>query len=115
MTTTWIVVGVCLAVEALFSGSEVAAVSADRLKTRQGAEAGRRGHRLLLKLLAAPQKLLATSLFCTQLAVVTATVTVTLALTERLGETRGELVTLLALTPLLVIFGEIVDEKETRP
>ncbi len=108
MTAALIVAGVCLVIEALFSGSEVALVAADRLKIRQGAEAGRRSHRLLLRMLATPQRLLATTLIGTQLAIVTATVTVTLALSDRYGSGHGALLTLLLLTPVLVILGEIV-------
>jgi CBS domain containing-hemolysin-like protein len=107
-TAAWIVAGVCLLVEALFSGSEVAVVAADRIKIRQNAEAGRSSAKVLLRLLGSPQRLLATTLMGTQLAIVTATITVTFAFTSRWGEGRAELYTLAALTPVLVILGEIV-------
>ncbi|MSP62373.1 MAG: DUF21 domain-containing protein, partial [Myxococcales bacterium] len=108
VTAALIVAGVCLLIEALFSGSEVAVVAADRLKIRLGAEAGQRSYILLLRLLATPQKLLATTLLGTQIAVVTSTVTVTLAMSERYSDARGELYTLALLTPVLVILGEVV-------
>ena len=108
MIAALIVAVVCLVFEALFSGSEVAVVAADRLKVRQGAEAGRAADKLLLRMLATPQRLLATTLIGTQLAVVTATVTMTLALTDLVGNGLAEILTLLALTPVLVILGEIV-------
>jgi CBS domain containing-hemolysin-like protein len=104
----FIVCGACLLVEALFSGSEIAVVAADRLKIRQRADAGSRSSGMLVKLLGTPQRLLATTLMGTQIAIVTASVTMTLYLSERFGQGRGELYTLLALTPALVVFGEIV-------
>lgn len=107
MTPALIVAAVCLVAEAFFSGSELAVVSADRLRIRRGVEEGRRSARLLSQFLATPQKLLATTLLGTQLAVVTSTITVTLALTERYAD-LGELITLATLTPILVVFGEIV-------
>jgi len=108
VTAPLIVVAACLLVEALFSGSEVAVVAADRLKIRQGAEAGRRSAKLLLRMLGSPPRLLATTLMGTQIAIVTATATVTLHLTERYGAARASLYTLAALTPVLVVLGEIV-------
>jgi CBS domain containing-hemolysin-like protein len=107
VTAALIVAAVCLVVEAFFSGSEIAVVACDRIKVRQGVEEGRRSARLLSQFLQVPQRLLATTLVGTQMAIVTSTVTVTLALTSREGN-LGELYTLAALTPVLVILGEIV-------
>ena len=107
MSTALIVAAVCLLVEGFFSGSEIAVVASDRLKIRADAEAGKRSARLLSQFLATPQRLLATTLIGTQVAIVTSTVTVTLALaTAHPG--LAELLTLALLTPTLVILGEIV-------
>ncbi len=114
MTTALWIAAACLLIEALFSGSEIAVVAADRLRIRHGAAAGRRADRLLLHLLASPQRLLATTLMGTQIGIVTATITMTIALSERYGEARAGLYTLLGLTPVLVIFGEIVPKSLGR-
>ena len=109
MTATLWVMGVCLVIEAFFSGSEIAVVSADRLKIRQGTELSVRTRRLLQGFLATPQRLLATTLIGTQLAIVTSTVTLTTTLMRRHdSEGAAEWIVLLALTPVLVILGEIV-------
>ena len=108
MTHALIIAGICLLLEAFFSGSEIAIVATDRLKIRAGVEAGRRSARMLSQFLATPQRLLATTLTGTQIAVVTSTVTVTLALSERYHDGLAELYTLSILTPVLVLLGEIV-------
>jgi CBS domain containing-hemolysin-like protein len=102
-----IVAAVCLLLEAFFSGSEIAVVAADRLRIRSGIDEGRRSARLLSQFLAVPQRLLATTLVGTQIAIVTSTVTITLWLSARYGPLGG-LYTLAALTPVLVVLGEIV-------
>ena len=107
MGSALIVAAVCLIVEGFFSGAEIAVVGADRLKIRRDAEAGHRSARLLQRFLAAPPRLLATTLVGTQLAVVTSTITVTLALHDA-HPGLAELYTLAALTPTLVVFGEIM-------
>ena len=107
MTDALLVACVCLLGEAFFSGSEIAVVASDRLKIRRGVEEGSRSALLLHRFLSTPQRLLATTLIGTQIAVVTSTVTVTLALGER-HPRYAELYTLALLTPALVILGEIV-------
>ena len=108
MTTALIVAGVCLLLEAFFSGSEIAIVATDRLKIRAGVDEGKKSARLLSQFLATPQKLLATTLTGTQIAVVTSTVTITLALSSRVPDGLAEIYTLAFLTPVLVLLGEIV-------
>ena len=70
----------CVSVEAFFSGSEIAVVSANREQIRQKAAAGDRGARLIEGYLLHPQTLLATTLLGTNLATVTFSVTVALYL-----------------------------------
>src|SRR5437867_2526442 len=107
MSHALVVAAVCLIAEAFFSGSEIAVVACDRLKIRRGLEEGRRSARLLNQFLVLPQRLLATTLVGTQIAIAISTVTITLALLRR-NASFAELYTLLGLTPVLVILGEIV-------
>ena len=109
LATALSVAAVCLVFEALFSGAEIAIVSFDRMQLRELLVKGHRGAKLLSKFLTTPQRLIATTLMGTQLAVVTSTVTITLALSDlpEIGP-HAELYTLAFLTPVLVIFGEIV-------
>jgi CBS domain containing-hemolysin-like protein len=98
---------VCLAVEAFFSGSEIAVVSADRMKLRQDAANGSKGAALALKMLERPEWLLSTSLVGTNAAVVTNTTIATGLAIHLLGDGHSWVAVALV-TPLIWIFGEIV-------
>ncbi|MBL9040142.1 MAG: HlyC/CorC family transporter [Myxococcales bacterium] len=105
--------GVCLIIEAFFSSAEIAIVSADRAHIRDLAAAGHRGARLVEDFLIAPHRLLSATLLGTQLAVVVQTVVWTLWLHEHHPH-HVELLLLLGLTPVVVIFGEIVPKAIVR-
>jgi len=60
-------IGVLIALSGFFSGSEIALVSADRLKLRADAERGRHGAALALKMLGQPTRMLGTCLIGTNL------------------------------------------------
>jgi CBS domain containing-hemolysin-like protein len=96
----------CVAVQAFFSGSEIAMVSANRGLLRQRASEGDRGARMAEAFLARPQVLLATTLLGTNLALVTFSVMVALALAASDG--NGELLAIVTVTPMTLILGEVV-------
>lgn len=102
-----IVVAICLVTEGFFSGSEIAVVSADRLKLKTKAEAGSRGAKLALSLLAKPERLLGTCLMGTNLSTVTASTAATAALVTVLPD-AGEALTVAILFPLILLFGELI-------
>lgn len=102
-----LVVLTCLVIEAFFSGSEIAIVSANRVKLRHDAARGSRGARVALKMLEKPEWLLSTTLIGTNIAVVTNTTVATGLIIELLGEAYGWVAVLLV-APLIWIFGEIV-------
>jgi CBS domain containing-hemolysin-like protein len=103
----------CLLLEALFSSTEIAIVSADRAHIRRLAQAGHRGARYVEEFLTAPHRLLSTTLLGTQLAVVTSTVVITLYLHRHHPAHVGWYLTL-GLTPTIVVFGEIVPKAIVR-
>jgi putative hemolysin len=105
MTTAIVVAAVCLLFEAFFSGSEIAIVSADRIRVRQRAAAGDRAAALLESFFESPQRILATTLVGTNCAVVTATVVLTLSM---LVSGRPEWLAVAILSPTLLTFGEII-------
>lgn len=113
MVTALVVAAVCLVLEAFFSSAEIALVSADRAHIRQRAQAGHRGARYVEEFLAAPHKLLATTLLGTQLSLVVSTTVVTLWLYS-VAPHRAELYLLLGLTPIIVTFAEIVPKAIVR-
>ena len=105
--TPVLIMSACLLIEAFFSGSEIAIVSANRMKLRHDAAQGSRGASLALKMLEKPEWLLSTTLIGTNIAVV-ATTTVATGLTiDLLGE-KYAWVAVLFVAPLIWIFGEIV-------
>ena len=68
MTLIVLLITVLVILSGFFSGSELALVSADRLKLRTDAEAGRGGSILALKMLEQPTRMLGTVLVGTNLA-----------------------------------------------
>ena len=107
MTTALIIAAVCLLFEMFFAASEISVISSDQLVISREAAAGRHSARLVEAFLADKQRLLATTLAGTQLSVVVTTVVMTYALHKVYPE-HAELLLLCGLTPVLVVFGEIV-------
>jgi len=104
---TAVIILICLALEAFFSGSEIGVVSADQINLRHNAAKGSRGARLALKMLKKPEWLLATTLVGTNIAVVSNTTMTTALMIQLFGPENGWLAVAVA-APLIWIFGEIV-------
>lgn len=104
----------CLAAEFFFSGAELAMVAADRVRLKARADAGERGPQLALSLLDTPERLVATTLTCHNLAFVTNVTLSTWLILTAAGPNYGEILTLAVMTPLLLILGEIVPKSLFR-
>ncbi len=98
---------VCLIAEGFFSGSEIAVVSADRMKLRADAAKGSKGAQLAIKMLSNPDWLLSTTLVGTNIAVVANTTMATALMIQLFGAAHAWLAVVLV-APLIWIFGEIV-------
>ena len=96
-----------LASEAFFSGSEIALIAANPQKIRKSSKVSLARIRMTLDLLKNRERILATTLCGTNLSVVTNSILITSFLLSQLGD-RGELFAVMLLTPLLLIFGEII-------
>ncbi len=96
-----------LALKGFFSGSEIAIVNSDKLKLRHKAKQGDKRAALLLKMFRTPDVILGTTLVGTNLATVTISTLGALICIHLFGES-GDLISVLLLTPFLLIFGEIV-------
>jgi CBS domain containing-hemolysin-like protein len=96
-----------LSSEAFFSGSEIALIAADPQKLRKSSKASPARIRMTLDLLKNRERILATTLCGTNLSVVTNSILITSFLLSQLGD-RGELYAVILLTPLLLMFGEII-------
>ena len=104
-----IVIGLLLLLaEALFSGAEIAIVSADRARLRAKAEEGNRGASLALDLLEKPEWLMGTILTCHNASFVTNVSLATIAAIDFVGPAYGEALSIALVIPLLVVFGEVV-------
>ena len=98
--------GVLFCFSAFFSGSETALMAIDRLRVKYLAEKGRAGASKLDQLLERPEGLLSAILIGNNLVNIMASVFATALFLDLFG-VHGELMTILILTPLLLIFSEI--------
>ncbi|MCG6967561.1 MAG: hemolysin family protein [Chromatiaceae bacterium] len=96
-----------LLLKGFFSGSEIAMVNSDKVKLRHLAKTGDRGAGLVLKLFHTPDVILGTTLVGTNLATVTISTLGTLIFIDHFG-TVGDLISVIVLTPVLLILGEVV-------
>ncbi len=106
MTTELILVALCIVVQGLFSGSEIAIVGSDRLVLRSRAESGDRAAIRVLKLLENPTRVVGTCLLGTNLATI-AGATLVANMLHRLGDVP-ELLVVAVYTPLTIVFSEMV-------
>ncbi len=104
-----LIVFCCVLCEGFFSGSEIAIVSVDKIKLRHLASLGSKGAMLAQKMLQQPERFLGTTLVGTNLSVVISSVTLTtiLSLHPEFAH-RVEFYVAILLTPLSLLFGEIV-------
>jgi len=102
-----IVILLFLVLKGFFSGSEIAIVNSDKLKLRHQAKQGDHRAKLLLKMFRSPDVILGTTLVGTNLATVTISTLGALICIRVFGEV-GDLISVLLLTPFLLIFGEVV-------
>jgi CBS domain containing-hemolysin-like protein len=114
------IIALLVIAEGFFSGSELALVSADRVAIRAAKEEGGRTARLLAGFLAEPERILTTTLIGTNLCVVSSTTVFGLMLVSMLGDESGsaghntELLTVLLLSPVLLLFGELIPKSIFR-
>lgn len=91
---------------AFFSGSETALMSMDRLRIKYLAEKDRPGARKLARLLERPEGVLSAILVGNNVVNIMVSVFATTLFVDFFGS-RGELMTILILTPILLIFSEV--------
>jgi CBS domain containing-hemolysin-like protein len=102
--------------QGFFSGSELALVSADRVRIRADQESGVRSARLLGRFLEDPERILTTTLIGTNLCVVSAT-TLFAALIHRVASDSpvpAEVLTVVVFGPVCLLFGELTPKSYYR-
>lgn len=105
-TTLAIWTAVCLVLEGFFAGSELALVSADKLKLAHRAAGGNAGAKVAMALARRPEWFFSTTLLGQSLFIVANSTLVTFFIFDHFG-TQYELFGLL-LSPLILVFGEAV-------
>jgi CBS domain containing-hemolysin-like protein len=111
---TALAIAFCILMEGLFTGSEMVLISANRHRLTERARSGERGAQVALDLLSRPDRTLATTLTGTDLFVVLTTVITASFLLPRVGA-HAEWVTVGIVSPLVILFGEIVPKTFARP
>lgn len=96
-----------LLLKGFFAGSEIAIVNSDKIKLKARANQGDPGAKKVLALYKEPDVLLGTTLVGANIATVALTTLCTILFLDWFGN-RGDFYAFLVLTPLLLIFGEIV-------
>ena len=112
MIYVWLI-AIAVAVTAFFSAAEMAFIGANRLRLRHLAEAGNRTAARYLESFKQPERLLSTAMMGVTLAHIIASAVATWALIPVLGNMAAVAVTLF-LTPLLLVFGEVIPKAVAR-
>ena len=112
MIYVWLVV-LAVFVTAFFSAAEMAFIGANRLRLRHLAEAGNRTAARYLDAFRQPERLLSTAMMGVTLAHIIASTLAAWALIPVVGNLAAVIVTL-ALTPLLLVFGEVIPKAIAR-
>jgi len=98
---------VLLLLEGFFSGAEIAIVNANKFRLREQARQGKVGAELVLRMFEKPKRLLTATLVGTNICMVSFTTLGTITLIRFFGEIGGVLAVFL-LSPLVLVFGEVV-------
>ncbi|MCL4246498.1 MAG: DUF21 domain-containing protein, partial [Candidatus Dadabacteria bacterium] len=101
------VVAVSLIVQGFFAGSEIALVSCDKIKLKSLADRGSQSAKLVMNAFSEIERFISTTLVGINLALITSTVVMTLYFEKEYGK-GSEFYAILILSPLIVIFGQIV-------
>jgi len=104
---------ICIALEGFFSGTETAMVSVDRSRIKALAEQGSKRAALVDAVLQTPEKFFSTTLLGTNISVVLSNAVATFLIIKYLGE-GYEYITILIMTPVILILGEIVPKTVYR-
>jgi len=102
-----LVIAICLLLQGFFAGSEIALVSCDKIRMKALADGGSRSAKLVLKAFLEIERFISTTLVGINLALITSTIILTFYLQDAYGK-GGEFYTVLILSPLIIIFGQVV-------
>ena len=109
------IVLLCLLASAFFSSAEIAFLAANRVRLRHLAEQGSRVARGYMEAFQHPERLLSTAMMGVTIAHVVSSAVATTTLLLWLGGGQASLWATIILTPLMLVFGEIVPKALTQP
>jgi putative hemolysin len=109
------IVLLCLLASAFFSSAEIAFLAANRVRLRHLAEQGSRVARGYMDAFQHPEGLLSTAMMGVTIAHVVSSAVATATLLVWLGGGQASLWATIVLTPLMLVFGEIVPKAFTQP
>ncbi len=112
LEATVAVVLFCLFLQAFFAGAEIALISCDKIKMKVLAGRGLRSASLVLKSHSQVERFLGTTLAGINLSLITSTILLTFYIDSRFG--GGEYYSVLILSPLVVVFGQVVPKSIFR-
>ena len=107
-------VGLALVVTALFSAAEMAFLAANRLRLRHLAEGGHRVAARYLEAFREPERLLSTAMLGVTIAHITASSVATWGLIPLVGGTAASIIATVVLTPVMLVFGEVIPKAVAR-
>ncbi len=107
------VIVVCLICEAFFSGTETAMVSLDRSQVKARAQQGSRSAAMIQAVLETPERFFSTTLLGTNMVAVLSNAVATVMVISLLG-VRYQYLTILIMSPLILLFGEVVPKTVFR-
>jgi CBS domain containing-hemolysin-like protein len=96
-----------LLIEGLFSGSEIALLSADKIAMKSKAGRGSAGAKLALRLAKNPERILTSTLVITSISVIVISALCALWAESHYGD-NSEWIAIAVASPLVVIFGELI-------
>lgn len=102
-----LIIFVCLVLQAFFAGSEISLISCDKVKVKALADQGSKRAQLVINSVRNIERFISTALVGINLSLILSTIVLTFYIEDRFGE-GGELYTVLILSPLIVIFGQVV-------
>ncbi len=102
-----LLISLLLVLQAFFAGSEIALISCDKIKMRSLAEDGSTAAGLVLQAYSKIETFIGTTLIGVNLSLIINTLVLTFYFEETLGQRSG-LYTVAVLSPLIVVFGQVV-------
>ncbi len=102
-----VIVALSLLIQGFFAGSEIALISCDKVKMKALADRGSKRAQLVMSAFSEIERFISTTLVGINLSLITSTVIMTFYIHHEFGAGK-EYYTVLILSPLIVIFGQVV-------